>query len=216
MSSTRIKVIANGEGNRWQPPQVSGELVLGDGGRQRVDPQSGDLQSLRQAAKDEGFRAGRDAGVTAGRAEGRAEFDEYNKRLAALIAALAEPLQQIDETIVRTMGDLVILVAKQLVRRELKTAPGEIVAVVRQALAALPGGGQQPRIRLHPDDLELVRHALGLPNDDRGWRLQPDPVLSRGGCIVETDISLVDAAVESRLSAIAFQMLGGEREGDHA
>ncbi|MCC6201946.1 MAG: flagellar assembly protein FliH [Gammaproteobacteria bacterium] len=216
MSTTRAKVIPNGAGNRWQPPQVSGDLVFGDGGRQRLEPPSGDMQSLRQAARAEGFRAGHDAGLAAGRAEGRAEFDANNKRLAALIAALTEPLQQVDETIVRTMGDLVILVAKQLVRRELKTAPGEIVAVVRQALAALPGGGQQPRIRLHPDDLELVRQALGLPNDDRGWRLQPDPMLARGGCIVETDISLVDASVEARLSAIACQMLGGEREGDHA
>jgi flagellar biosynthesis/type III secretory pathway protein FliH len=33
---------------------------------------------------------------------------------------------------------------------------------------------------------------------------------------VETDTSFVDATVETRISAIAFQMLGGEREGDHA
>jgi flagellar assembly protein FliH len=170
---------------------------------------------LRQAARDEGFRVGHEAGFAAGRAEGQAQFEDRNRRLTALLATVADPLQQIDETIVRTLGELVILVARQLVRREIRTAPGEVVAVVRQALAALPAGGQQPRIRLHPDDLELVRQALGLQDDHRTWRLQPDPLLSRGGCVVETDTSLVDATVETRVSAIAYQMLGGEREGDH-
>lgn len=215
MTTTRARVIGNGTGSPWQPPSVSGEVLHGDGGRQRLDARSSDSQSLRQAAKDEGFRAGRELGFAAGHAEGQAQYEDRNRRLAALIASLADPLQQIDETIIQTLGELVILVARQLVRREIKTAPGEVVAVVRQALAALPVGGKQPRIRLHPDDLELVRHALGIEDDNRTWRLQPDPLLSRGGCTVETDNSFVDATVETRVSAIAFQMLGGEREGDH-
>lgn len=217
MSTMRAKVISDFSGNCWQPPLVSGELLLGDGSRQQVDLQTaGDLRSLRQAAHDEGLRAGRDAGFAAGRAEAQAQLAARNQSLAALIATLAEPLQQIDDTVIRTLGELVVLIARQLVRRELKSAPGEIVAVVRQALAALPSAGQLPRIRLHPEDLELTRQALGMQEGDKNWRLQPDPLVSRGGCIVETDTSFVDATVETRISAIAFQMLGGEREGDHA
>ena len=111
---------------------------------------------------------------------------------------------------------LAVLIARHLVRRELKANPGEIVGVVRETMRHLPIAPRAARIRLHPEDVELVQNAFALRDDTKIWRLEPDPLVTRGGCVVETDSSRIDASVESRLAAIASRMLGGEREGDRA
>ena len=78
----------------------------------------------------------------------------------------------------------------------------------------LPVAPRAARIRLHPEDADLIQAAFALGEDTRSWRLEADPLMTRGGCIVETDVSRIDASVESRLAAIASRMLGGDRESD--
>ena len=87
---------------------------------------------------------------------------------------------------------------------------------VRDTMQHLPVAARNPRIRMHPDDIEIVESALVIGEESRSWRLQPDPLITRGSCVVETDASRIDASVESRLSAIISKMFGGEREGDRA
>ena len=99
-------------------------------------------------------------------------------------------------------------------RRELKTEPGEVVGVVRETLKYLPVASRGIRLRLNPDDSELVRDALSLGHDVLDWQLEADPLIARGGCIVETESSRIDASVEARLAAIVAKMFGGERESD--
>jgi flagellar assembly protein FliH len=120
---------------------------------------------------------------------------------------------------------LVKAVARQLVRRELKADPGEIMAVVREALGALPSATRSAQLKLHPEDAKLVREALALSEGDargggmpgaaeRTWRIIDDPTQPRGGCRVETETSLIDASLESRLNAVITRLLGGSRDDD--
>jgi len=53
-------------------------------------------------------------------------------------------------------------------------------------------------LRLHPDDLALVTGAAADTIAARGTRLVGDATLARGGCLVESDIGLVDATIEER------------------
>ena len=104
--------------------------------------------------------------------------------------------------------------AKQLVRREIKTDPGQIVAVVREALSVLPIASQNVRLHLHPEDAVLVRAALSLNEGEYAWRIVEDGLQNRGGCQLMTDSSRIDASVETRLAAIIAKVLGGERGSD--
>ncbi len=215
MNKTRSKVISDFTGIAWQPPPVEGELLLNDGSRQRVDlPTAQDLQAMQQAAYEEGFRIGREDGNRVGNEEARASYAEQTQCFERLVGGLAEPFAELDDAVVQSVADLAILIARHLVRRELKTEPGEIVAVVREALGCLPAATRNPSLRVNPEDLDIVNQALGVDGGERAWRLEADPLISRGGCTVETDSSFVDATIEARIAAIASQMLGGEREGD--
>jgi len=199
---------------RFTPPSIEGPIA----GEQQFTlesmPTAEELEALHRQAYDEGYQQGMTEGHAAGLARGDAEIRAAVAGLENIVRQLAEPLEHVDEAVIDAVGDLAVLIARHLVRRELKTNPGEIVGVVRETMRHLPIAPRAARIRLHPEDVELVQHAFALGDDTKSWRLEPDPLLTRGGCVVETDTSRIDASVESRLAAIASRMLGGEREGD--
>jgi flagellar assembly protein FliH len=172
---------------------------------------------------EEGFKQGREAGYQEGYEEGASKgYQENSERLkqqaaefSALLESLHEPFKRLDERVETALVDLVIGIATQLIRREIKTDKGQIVAVVREAVKALPVSSQKIILRLHPEDAKLVINAFKL-NDAHSlqWQIEEDPLLTRGGCIVETDDSHVEATVENRLAAIVAKLLGGERQED--
>ena len=123
-------------------------------------------------------------------------------------------MRELDKQVVDELVDLSMAVARQIIRRELKTSPGEIVAVVKEAINLLPVSASDVNLELHPEDAALVRNAL-LPSDaDTPWQITEDPLLSRGGCRVSTNTSRIDATVENRINAAIAAVLGGERDVD--
>ncbi len=171
---------------------------------------------------DEGFKQGREAGYQEGYNEGLEKGYQENvellkqqaAELVKLLESLNEPFKHLDERVETALVDLVIGIATQLIRREIKTDKGQIVAVVREAVNALPLANQKLILRLHPEDAKLVVKALKLGEHAAQWQIEEDPLLTRGGCIVETGDSHVDATVENRLAAIVAKVLGGERQED--
>jgi|GEM_PF-425907 len=162
----------------------------------------------------QGYREGREQGEKEGFTEASQALALEAEKLKQMMDLLSEPLEQLDEQVEQALVTLAMAVAKQLVRRELKTDPGQIVAVVREALALLPVSQRTATIYMHPDDAELVRTALHLDEVDVPWKIAEEPLLSRGGCRVETEVSRIDATVETRLAAVIATVLGGERSID--
>jgi flagellar assembly protein FliH len=178
-------------------------------------PTAEELESIRQAAYEEGLELGKGEGFELGRKEAAEQAGEALAReveqLEEIRQALSEPLKQLDEEVESSLVHLAIAIARQLVRREVKTDPSQIVGVVREALGVLPINGRNLTLMLHPDDAELIREAYEVGNNELNWRIEEDPLLSRGGCRVLSDVSRVDATIESRLAAIIAPMLSGER-----
>lgn len=146
----------------------------------------------------------------------REAHTDYARRAAQfkqICDGLVASLATVDDEVVECVAELAVLIARHLVRRELKTNPGEVIGVVREAMRQLPLATRHARIHLHPEDVALVQQALNLGTES-GWQLEADPLLTRGGCIVDTESSRIDAQVESRVAAIASKMFGGERESD--
>jgi flagellar assembly protein FliH len=170
-----------------------------------------EIETLRETATREGFQVGyRD-----GQQQAESDVAERLARLGALIAALTSPLEALDHEVENELVSLVTDIARQLVRRELSTQPEQIVAVLREALSLLPIHQRQIRVYLHPDDAHLVEELLHL--EERPWRIDEDPLLSRGGCRVVSDTSQIDATVEYRVGAIVARVLGDQRrEANHA
>ena len=196
---------------RWDTPPVEGPIpasALRGTAASHAPLTARHIEQVQQQAYDEGFALGHKEGLLAGKQEIRAQAE----RLEQVLTSLARPLHELDQQAEQELVNLALAVAKQLIRREIKTDPGQIVAAAREALAALPAAARNVRLHLHPEDAARVREALALSEGEHGWRIVEDPVLTRGGCRVVTDTSYIDARVESRINAIVAQVLGDERE----
>ena len=133
-----------------------------------------------------------------------------NLLLHRLVRALERDYQRIR----RDLTQQRLNAARLIVRRELKTDPAQVLAAVREAMAALPAAARNVRLHLHPEDALLVREHMKLHEEERAWKVVEDPALARGGCKVLTDTSQIDASLEARLTAILATVLGGERSHD--
>ena len=61
---------------------------------------------------------------------------------------------------------------------------------------------RQVRVRLHPDDVAALA-ALAASPFPPAVTLTPDATLSRGDCIVESDLGTIDARVSTKLDALS-------------
>lgn len=167
-----------------------------------------DIDQWRQQAEAEGFQQGLE--------HAQQEAELLQRRLLQLIDFFEHPLQSLNEDIEHQLTQLAVTLAQQLVRRELKVEPGEIIGLIRDSVQLLPGNTRSISIVLHPEDAKLVRNALSLESGDEGhsWKLVEDPMITRGGCEIKAPPSAINATLESRLSALAASVLGGEREQD--
>ncbi len=202
MSDSEGEVPAVADVQRWQAPTYETPAS--------GPPTASRIAAIEQEAYAEGLRRGLDDGMR----QGQEAALTRQKQLDALIAAIEPQSAIVDEALLAQLGELVIAIARQFVRRQLQQEPGEIVRVVREAIAALPAADCEITISLHPDDRTLVDESLQPDSRARTVRLVEDLSLSRGGARVETDASVVDATVEARIGAIAARIFGDEREAN--
>jgi|TARA_R110002096_G_scaffold92144_4_gene208288 flagellar assembly protein FliH len=173
---------------------------------------AGDLEKLQQQAIEEASRKGYDEGFAQGLQDAQEKTNNTVEQFKSLMDALQNPFEEFDERVENEMASLSIQIARQLVRREIKADSGQVVAVVKEALATLPSSSQNIQLLLHPDDASLVTSALSLGDaDENRWQVVSDPVITRGGCRVVSDASVIDATIENRLAVIIAQALGDER-----
>lgn len=170
------------------------------------------LADLQAEAHKEAFEQGLAEGREAGRAEVRAQVE----RLSGMFYDLAKPFEVLDAEVERELLTLSMALARQIVRRELKTDPTQIIGIIREAIAALPVAARDVRVHLHPEDAAVVRQHLAPTENERAWVIVEDPVMARGGCQISTSTSRIDMRLETRLGAMLSELLGTERHSDGA
>jgi flagellar assembly protein FliH len=188
---------------RWSMPSVEGPIV----GRRMSEKEM-------HAAERANHVRGYEEGLAAAQAETNKRIGELNARIArldAILKMLSRPLEELDGEVEKQLTLLALTVGKQMVRRELKTDPAQVIAIIRESVGRLPVAARDIRVHLHPEDATLVRERLAASSSDRAWNIVEDPALSRGGCIVRTDTALIDARLDSRLNSIVSAAFGDER-----
>lgn len=203
-------MMANKEVEKWRAPEMKADpsRVIRYRESQAAIPTAQEIDQWRKQAEEEGFQQG------VIRAQN--ESVQQHQRLLQLIDFFENPLQALNQDIEHQLAQLAVTLAQQLVRRELKVEPGEIIGLIRDSVKLLPGNSRNISILLHPEDAELVRNALSMESnaEELSWKLVEDPMITRGGCEINAPPSAINATLESRLSALAASVLGGERERD--
>lgn len=180
-----------------------------------------DIEKIRQDAYDEGVTEGREAGyqkgfeqgheeglskgheeglqqgLKEGLEQGQAQINTLSGYWRNLIDELENPVLQLTEQVQQQLVELVIQIARAVIRCEVTTNKQVVVETVKDAIQAMPIVKQTLQIHLHPDDL-LVIEAVYPPETQqkKGWQLLADGSLSRGDCVIETDNSSVELSME--------------------
>ena len=98
----------------------------------------------------------------------------------------------------RTLAISATHLARQIVRSELATSPALVAAVAQEAIDTLLLSARHITVRVHPDDHPFVAQGAADVLAARGARLLADAAMSRGGVLVESDIGVIDATLETR------------------
>ncbi len=162
------------------------------------------LLEARQQAYADGFAHGHDAGSKEVRdaleAAMRRTSEETGIRMGQLMHSMTEQLIASEQKIGRRILDLACDIARQVVRQELQSNTGHLRAVIGEALEQIVEDGLPTTVRMHPDDLALMRGALMETLGENAPEFVADATISPGGCLVQTPSTTVDATIEKRWS----------------
>lgn len=221
--------ISGGEFLRWTPdllevaapppPQEDPQELIETAVREALDEASARASEREAAliaeAAEERERAVREAferGYETGREEG--ERGEA-ARLRTAVEAAEEALDEVRAGEIRWTGTieenicaLAVIIARQILGRELALDPQAVADLVRSALNEFPID-QPIRIRINPSDLSALSSVGAIDHDplkqiaiDRDARWLPDVSIAPGGCVVEGRERIIDGRIDTALERI--------------
>jgi flagellar assembly protein FliH len=156
---------------------------------------------IEKEAYEKGFSEGERAGRDTGEKMVEAVLKQYTQTLEELKGLRRNLLTGSEREVVR----LSLEVAKKVVKREVSVDEELILALVKVALSRLADQSVMT-IRVNPKDGQSILHFRESPGHRDSWhdgiKLVEDPMITRGGCLIETDSGVIDARVEEQFREI--------------
>jgi flagellar assembly protein FliH len=173
-----------------------------------------ELEAIREAARQQGYAEGHEAGLATGHASGyedglalgRAEAASELTHLQELTTSFGHAVTEADEAIAADVLELALHLARNMVRTAFEVRPELILPVVREAVDYLPTLQQPALLVLNPEDALIVRGSIGHELEKTGWRIVEDTKVARGGCRIDTASNQIDAQIASRWQRLAHAL----------
>ncbi len=168
-------------------------------------PTAEEIEAIERQAQEEGYQSG----LAAGRMVAEAEVG----RLRALLEGVAEVCRSAEARLADEVLDLALVIARQMVREELRVDRTMLLPAIREAIAGLPQVKGPSRLQLNPDDLAALSALLAGELSSDYWRLVPDPLLPTGSCRIETPVSALDLTLATRWKSLLRVLGRTQRSG---
>lgn len=162
-----------------------------------------------QAPEPDGKQQAYERGVAAGEQQVREQIGVLVERQGEMLARLIEELRHSRELFMKDADEPIAALALEIARKVLHDQADAlrdiIVGQAREAVAKIREGGPM-KVLVNPSDvsaLEGARDAIASAFEGAvTLQIEADARISRGGCIVETPVRLVDARIETQLTRI--------------
>lgn len=185
-----MSFIPKDKSGSYRPWQL--KSLEGGGGNNKQTREEEDADRIK-AINQQAYQQGYDAGYAQGAARAQTEA----ARLAQLIESVRHETTGLEQRIAEDLVRLALTLARTLVRESLAVHPELVAAIVRESIADVPPFSQGTRLRLHPDDVALLRSHLEKELGAE-WMIVEDASLLRGGCRIETSAGEIDATLQTR------------------
>lgn len=188
---------------RWLAPELG--VVLQDPQETlRHPPTLEELQSIEEAAYQEGLGRGREEGHAEGLAQGQTEVRRLAAQFEGILDNFSRPLDRLENEVMAALSELSVRVARSLVGRAYQADPALLAELARAAVDAVGGASREIEVRMHPDDIAALTPMLDLPETAR---LSGDTSLSRGDLRVHTENMRIDGSLDARLEGALAAVL---------
>lgn len=170
--------------------------------------QEADLQreKIISDAHTEGFDKGHEEGYQHGRQEVQRLIDRMHLILERVLDRRTLILEETEQQIV----ELVLLIARKVIKVISENQRNVIMSNVLQALRKLKGRGEVT-IRVNLADVKLttdhIKDFMQAVESVKNITVAEDSSVDRGGCIVETDFGAIDARISSQLAELEQKIL---------
>lgn len=198
--AVRRPVVGGMPGQAEAQEKAQAQADAGQAMAASVDEQ---LHAARQSAYQDGYRNGLAALESYKQTQAAQLAAQLSDQVGALASDFHQRLEALEQQLAGRIAGVALELGRQVVRSELRQRPEVVVETAEEALGVLLAAARQIVLRLHPEDHALAQGQLGELLGSRGARLLADPNITRGGCVVESDIAVVDASVEARWSRAA-------------
>lgn len=155
---------------------------------------------LEREAYEKGFEQGRKDGI----ALEKKQLDEQRQQMETLFSEIRGLKATLLKEAEHDMITLCTLIAKRIVREEIRTDPTVIHRTIRAALDHV-ADGSRISISVHPEDMEEIRGILpelSSLSDGGQFQVVEDETLDRGGCILETGLGRINASIREQSASI--------------
>lgn len=164
----------------------------------------------KQQGYSDGYSSGYEQGMAEGMAEGRKIGETAAAQLMELLGNFQMEREQADELIALDLQSLALDLTRAILKTSLAVQPELLLPLVKGLVRETYSEGIC-QLHLHPDDLALVKEHLGEEMEQGAWKLNADPHMERGSCLLETPDIQVDASLPTRWRRLALA-LGGNTE----
>jgi flagellar assembly protein FliH len=175
------------------------------------DPLSIEISTLKNALGEMKVRAGEQAkqsydggfraGETAARQRLEAEFRGVIDKLGAAVYQVAETRAEIMRAAEADVVRLALEIAKRILHREISNDGSALESLIQAAVRKLQAQ-EIYRVRVHPDQENLLKTCLQQAGRSQGIAVVADPLQSKGGALFEIGGGTLDASVETQVREI--------------
>lgn len=164
------------------------------------------ISKSEKEAYEKAYKDGEVKGYT----EGKAEVDRLVERLHVIVTKAIEKRNEIIENAETQVINLVLLIAKKVVKVISENQKNVVINNVVQSLRKLKSRGEVA-IRVNLADLKLtsehVKDFMRMVENVKSITVLEDASVDKGGCIIETDFGQIDARISSQLHEIEERII---------
>ncbi|GJL49861.1 MAG: hypothetical protein NPIRA01_10880 [Nitrospirales bacterium] len=157
------------------------------------------------ALQSQAFEAGRAAGLEEGTQQCRHEVEQETQRTLMLIGQLEEAKTRMLRQAESDVIELALAIAKKVIHREASMHKDVVVDQVGHIFNSL-STSSGVCLYVHPDDVEYLQarqsHLMTHDGKSPSIRIESDPAMDMGGCLLQTEGLVIDAGIESQLKII--------------
>jgi len=169
-----------------------------------------EAHAVLEAGRKEAEEKGRSAGQEAGYADGKAEVERLIQRTQVVLQRAQDKRTEILQETEQEIINLVLLIARKVVKVISENQRNVIISNVVQALRKVKGKGNII-IRVNIADLKLSTEHLtdfiNLAEGAKSVQIVEDSTVDEGGCVIETDFGEIDARIASQLAELETRIL---------